>query len=235
MVSVGSGDPGDPADRPAYRAAQAEVKEATRQISLFLPMALEASELFKQKLGDLVAALGMKKAPMRKNVSSLRIEAMTLKRKAPKLELVIQSKRFFSECFTRVREYKMVNEWSNKSKSHLNFVFPIYSLLLIVLLVSGISGLISEKAGAQPQVPGQPQELDIRQVTLKLGGQSCDVNSAESAVLHLQGVLMVDIETRKGYLVVSYDSSKVSIAEMLSSVANRRGEDWFCQAEMVVE
>ena len=83
MVSVGSGDPGDPADRLAYRAAQAEVKEATRQISLFLPMALEASELFKQKLGDLVAALGMKKAPMRKNVSSHRIEAMTSSGKRP--------------------------------------------------------------------------------------------------------------------------------------------------------
>ncbi len=46
---------------------------------------------------------------------------------------------------------------------------------------------------------------------------------------------MVDIERRKGYVIVTYDSSKVSVAQMLRTVGNQRREDWFCKAEVVAE
>ena len=80
---------------PAYLAAQAEVKEATRQISSFLPMALEPSEPFQQKMQDMVAALGMKKAPMRETGSGLRFEMITLRHKAATVEPARDSKGFF--------------------------------------------------------------------------------------------------------------------------------------------
>ncbi len=80
---------------PAYRAAQAEVQEATRQIKSFLPAALEASGSFNQKPGDLAAAPGMKKAPMKENLSTPQFDVRTLKRKAAKLEPAIETKQFF--------------------------------------------------------------------------------------------------------------------------------------------
>lgn len=80
---------------PAYRTAQAEVKEAARQIKSFLPVTLEASEPIKQNPTDLVAVLGMKKIPMKENVSSLRFEARTFMGEMPQSEPVLLSKSFF--------------------------------------------------------------------------------------------------------------------------------------------
>ena len=121
-----------------------------------------------------------------------------------------------------------------KSKAYSAYAFPISALLLILFFLSGICGLLYEEAGAQSQVQGQPERPDYWEVTLKLGGQSCDVNSAESAVLHLRGgIQMVDIEKRKGYLIVAYDRLKVSPNQMLQAVGKKRGEEWFCAATVV--
>jgi copper chaperone CopZ len=72
-------------------------------------------------------------------------------------------------------------------------------------------------------------------VTLKLSGQSCDayIVKVESALLRLRGVTMVDIETKKGYVVVGYDSSKISVPQIVQVVANQRGTGWFCTAQVV--
>lgn len=98
------------------------------------------------------------------------------------------------------------------------------------------------KAEAQRQNPNAAFKVegppDIRHVTLRLSGQSCDkhIVDVESALLHLRtGVTMVDIEKRKDHLYVGYDPANVSIDQMLSIVASQRGEDWFCQAEVVAE
>lgn len=80
---------------PAYRAAQAEVKEAARQIKSFLPVTLEASEPIKQNPTDRVAVLGMKKIPMKENVSGLRFELGTFNGDSAKLESVFSSKPLF--------------------------------------------------------------------------------------------------------------------------------------------
>jgi copper chaperone CopZ len=94
-----------------------------------------------------------------------------------------------------------------------------------VLVVVSLAGLAS-MAAAQPET---------REVTLKLGGQSCDayVVKVESALLRLRGVAMVDIEAKKGHVVVGYDSSMVSLPQILQTVARQRGEGWFCTAQAV--
>lgn len=102
--------------------------------------------------------------------------------------------------------------------------FGIVTLMLV--------GLLGAKAGAQSSVVVIREQRDIRRVILQLGGQSCDVNSAESAVLHLQGVVMVDIESKQGYLIVGYDRTTVSIGQMMQAVGKRSGEDWFCMANV---
>ncbi len=105
-----------------------------------------------------------------------------------------------------------------------------------------VLGLLVVKAEAQRQNPNAAFKVegppDIRHVTLRLSGQSCDkhIVDVESALLHLRtGVTMVDIEKRKDHLYVGYDPANVSIDQMLSIVASQRGEDWFCQAEVVAE
>ena len=106
-----------------------------------------------------------------------------------------------------------------------------------------ILGLLGVKAQAQSQNPPAASKKKVRpsevqDVTLRLSGQSCDkhIVDVESALLHLrEGVTMVDIEKRKGHLFVGYDPANVSIDQMLSTVAKQSGEDWFCQAQVVVE
>ena len=80
---------------PAYRAALVQVKQAIRQIKSLLPTTLEASESFKQKLGDLVAGLGMKKAPRKENGLNLRFDLTALKHHAPSFEPVLWLKKLF--------------------------------------------------------------------------------------------------------------------------------------------
>jgi copper chaperone CopZ len=99
---------------------------------------------------------------------------------------------------------------------------------VLARMVAGVVGL----AGLAVTAHAQP---DMQDVTLKLSGQSCDayVVQVESALLRLRGVTMVDIEARKGQVVVGFDSSKVSLPQILQTVANQRGKGWFCTADVV--
>ena len=98
---------------------------------------------------------------------------------------------------------------------------------LIAQVAAGVVALawLAVMADAQP---------DVQDVTLKLSGQSCEANivNVESALLHLRGVTTVDIEARKGHVVVGFDPSKVSIPQILQTVANQKGKDWFCAAQL---
>ena len=98
---------------------------------------------------------------------------------------------------------------------------------LIAQVVAGVVALawLAVMADAQP---------DVQDVTLKLSGQACEENivNVESALLHLRGVTTVDIEARKGHVVVGFDPSKVSIPQILQTVANQKGKDWFCRAQL---
>lgn len=87
-------------------------------------------------------------------------------------------------------------------------------------------------ASAEAQEEAQP---DVRDVTLQLGGPSCEdhIVQVESALLRVRGVAMVDIEKRKGYVVVGYDAAKVSVPQLLQAVGKARGDKWSCTAHQV--
>ena len=99
---------------------------------------------------------------------------------------------------------------------------------LIAQVVAGFVALawLAVMADAQPE---------IQDVTLKLSGQACEANivTVEYALLHLRGVTMVDIEAKKGHVVVGFDASKVSIPQIIQTVGNQKGADWFCRAQIV--
>ena len=99
---------------------------------------------------------------------------------------------------------------------------------LIAQVVAGVVALawLAVMADAQPEV---------QDVTLRLSGQSCEANivNVESALLRLRGVTTVDIEARKGHVVVGFDASKVSIPQIVQTVGNQKGADWFCRAQIV--
>src|SRR5712691_328019 len=88
---------------------------------------------------------------------------------------------------------------------------------LIAQVVAALVALawLAVMADAQP---------DVQDVTLRLSGQSCEANimNVESALLRLRGVTMVDIEAKKGHVVVGFDPSKVSIPQILQTVGNQR-------------
>jgi len=98
---------------------------------------------------------------------------------------------------------------------------------LIAQVVAGFVALawLAVMADAQP---------DVQDVTLKLSGRSCEANivNVESALLRLRRVTTVDIEARKGHVVVGLDPSKVSIPQILQTVASQKGKDWFCAAQL---
>ena len=100
-----------------------------------------------------------------------------------------------------------------------------FSLIAHVVVAFVAVAWLAVMADAQP---------DIQDVTLRLSGQSCEANivNVESALLHLRGVTTVDIEARKGHVVVGFDPSKVSIPQILQTVANQKGKDWFCAAQL---
>jgi copper chaperone CopZ len=86
-------------------------------------------------------------------------------------------------------------------------------------------------ASAEAQTEAEP---NIQDVTFKLGGPSCEahVEKVESALLRVRGVAMVDIEKRKGHVVVGFDPSRVSVPELLQAVGKARGDNWSCSAQL---
>ena len=101
-----------------------------------------------------------------------------------------------------------------------------FSLIAHVVVAFVAVAWLAVMADAQP---------DIQDVTLRLSGQSCEANvvNVESALLRLRGVMMVDIEAKKGHVVVGFDASKVSIPQIVQTVGNQKGADWFCRAQIV--
>lgn len=129
----------------------------------------------------------------------------------------------------------MVDGWSKTRKTHLLYTLLFHALLIILILV-GLIPLVYIEPSAQAQVIViPPDDPDFPEVTLKLAGAGCDVNDAESAVLHLKGVLQVDIEAKKDHLFVAYDPAKVSPQQMVDAIGKKKGkkEGGGCNANIV--
>ncbi len=107
----------------------------------------------------------------------------------------------------------------NQAKGFATIAYAIAGLLLFALLVV--------RAEAQSE---------LRDVTFKLGGQSCDAHiiEVESALLRLKGVLMVDIEAKEGHVVIGYDADVTSTNQIIQTIKNQNGRGWFCTAEVAV-
>ena len=113
-------------------------------------------------------------------------------------------------------------------------------LILFFLTIHGVvlapvararSATVSETSpvGVAPEsspVGVVPEEPESSRVTLKLAGGTCDINAVESTLLRLQGVVGVDIESKKGHLIVDYTSSKLTPQQMVDALARKKG----CQA-----
>jgi copper chaperone CopZ len=105
----------------------------------------------------------------------------------------------------------------------------IAGFLLGALLVA--SAEAQRQAEPEAQRDAEPKLLDV---TLRLGGPSCEdhIERVEAALLRVRGVATVDIEKRKGHVVVGYDPSRVSVPQLLQAVGSARGDNWSCAAQL---
>ncbi len=93
-----------------------------------------------------------------------------------------------------------------------------------VALVFGILLLILPAAAAEDS-----------QVTLMLGGKFCEFypDDIKKALTELNGVKAVDLESMKGHVIVTVDTSKTKPEELTAAVNKVKGSVWHCTAEVM--
>ncbi len=70
------------------------------------------------------------------------------------------------------------------------------------------------------------------QVTLMLGGKFCDLypDDIKKSLTELNGVKAVDLESMKGHVIVTVDTSKTKPEELTAAVNKVKGSGWHCTA-----
>ncbi len=73
------------------------------------------------------------------------------------------------------------------------------------------------------------------EVTIKLGGKFCGMypDALTSALRQVDGVEAVDLESKKGYAIVTGKAGAMSLADLEEAVNGVQGEGWRCEAERV--
>jgi copper chaperone CopZ len=84
---------------------------------------------------------------------------------------------------------------------------------------SGDVGVIPEA----PAEPAEPAEPELPQITLNLAGKGCETNLNESELLRLKGVVGVDIESKPGKIIVTYDPAKLTKQQIKGAVGKKKG------------
>lgn len=84
-----------------------------------------------------------------------------------------------------------------------------------------------EPAAAAPEspvgvAPGGPGEPEPSRVALRLGG-GCEVNEVESTLLRMKGVVGVDVESKRGHMVIDYDPIRVTSQQLTDELARKKG------------
>lgn len=69
----------------------------------------------------------------------------------------------------------------------------------------------------------QQTEPELPQVTLNFRGMGCDTNLNESELLRVKGVIGVDIESKPGKVIVTYDPAQVGVAKIVGAVGRKKG------------
>jgi copper chaperone CopZ len=74
-----------------------------------------------------------------------------------------------------------------------------------------------------------------KQITLMLGGKFCEhyPGDVKKALTELNGVKVVDLESKKGHAIVTVDPSKAKPAELTAAVNKVKGSGWHCTAEVM--
>jgi len=98
-----------------------------------------------------------------------------------------------------------------------------YRPMLRVALVFGV-GLIASLAEAGDQ-----------QVTLMLGGASCETHAREirAALRRVEGVRAVDLDSMPGHAVVRTSAGGLTPEQLTAAVAGVKGANWHCTAEVM--
>lgn len=71
------------------------------------------------------------------------------------------------------------------------------------------------------------------EVTIKLGGKFCEMypDALSSALQRVTGVEAVDLDSRKGYAIVTGKTGTMSLTDLEEAVNGVQGEGWYCEAE----
>lgn len=74
-----------------------------------------------------------------------------------------------------------------------------------------------------------------QQVTLALGGTFCEFygGDVQTALMKVKGVKAVDLNSKKGHVVVTVDNTKVKPTQLTDAVNAVKGDGWHCKAEVV--
>ena len=80
-----------------------------------------------------------------------------------------------------------------------------------------------------------PGQAATETVTLKLGGQFCDVylGEVEEALKKVPGVTAVDFKARRGHAVVTGQAGTMKTGKIVDAVNALKGDNWQCKAEVV--
>lgn len=101
----------------------------------------------------------------------------------------------------------------------LRSIIILFSFVITFGLLCSFPPAWSEEVGAVLEEP----ETEFPQVTLKMSGNGCEPNLNESELLHVKGVLGVDIESKPGKMIVTYDPARVGVAKILGAVGKKEG------------
>lgn len=98
-----------------------------------------------------------------------------------------------------------------------------YRRILSVALICG-SGLMASMAEAADQ-----------QVTLMLGGASCETHAREirTALKRVEGVRAVDLDSMPGHAVIRTAAEGITPEQLTAAVAGAKGANWHCTAEVM--
>lgn len=78
-------------------------------------------------------------------------------------------------------------------------------------------------------------EAANRQVTLMLGGTSCEthVKEVRAALKRVDGVRAVDFDSMPGHAIVLVEAGRVKPEQLMAAVGGVKGTNWHCTAEVM--
>lgn len=105
----------------------------------------------------------------------------------------------------------------------MRFIVVLFSFTVVFGFLYNPPVAWCEDVGVILEEPAEPEEPELPQITLKLSGGNCETNLNESELLRLKGVVGVDIETKPGKIIVTYDPAKLTKQQIKGAVGKKKG------------